>query len=381
MADTLIYVTSTKTAVFVGPTNIIGKKDKLYCERGWYNTQTQNSHLTKKAIVYSGKNILKADSIHYDKKKETGFGYSNVEMIDTAEKTTITGNKSFSNQKAGIMWITGHTLLTKLMDKDSLFATADSMFAYDRKIKVLKKTLLDSLKNIQKDTVTTKEEKEAKQAIIIKDSTNFLEKDSTVLKAYHHVRIFKTDMQGVADTMIYSTYDSTLTLYHLPVMWEKKNQISGKKITVFFSNDKMDKITIPENTFIIEQLDTIHYSQIKGKLLWAYFKNDTLRRIDIIGNAQAVYYLQNDKKRFQGVNLIESTKLTVNEKAGQLDQITFIKKPVAKILPMKGLNVKEIELKGFVWQDYRKPKSKADLFRKEHVEIDTPEPIIKKKKG
>ena len=380
VADTLRYLTPTKTVVFLGPTTIDSKKDKLYCEKGWYNTQTQISHLTKKAIVYSGKNILHADSIHYDKKQETGFGYNNVKMIDTAEKTIISGERSYSNQKTGIMWITEHTLLTKLMDKDTMFATADSMFAYDRKIKLFKTNVSDSLKIIQKDTLLTHEERSKIQDKILNDSLNYIDKDSTVLKAYHHVKIFKTDMQGLADTMIYSTYDSTLTLYHLPVMWEKKNQISGKKITVFFSKNKTDKITIPENTFIIEQIDSLHFNQIKGKMLWAYFKDDTLRRIDIIGNAQAVYYLQNDKKRLQGVNLIESSKLTVNEKAGKLDQITFIKKPVAKILPIKGLNVKEIEIKGFVWQDYRKPKSKADLFKKDRIETVVPE-IIKKKKA
>ena len=379
VADTLRYITPTKTVVFLGPTTIDSKKDKLYCEKGWYNTQTQISHLTKKAIVYSGKNILHADSIHYDKKQETGFGYGHVRMIDTAEKTIISGHRSYSNKKKGIMWITEHTLLTKAMDKDTLFATADSMFAYDRKIKVLKKNVSDSIKIIRKDTLLRQEEASKMQTTILSDSLNYRDKDSTVLKAYHHVKIFKTDMQGLADTMIYSTYDSTLTLYHLPVMWEKKNQISGKKITVFFSNNKTDKIYIPENTFIIEQIDTLHFNQIKGKMLWAYFKNDTLRRIDIIGNAQAVYYLQNDKKKLQGVNLIESSKLTVNEKAGKLDQITFIKKPVAKILPIKGLNVKEIEIKGFVWQDYRKPKSKADLFKQDRVEPLITDPLRKKK--
>ena len=198
--------------------------------------------------------------------------------------------------------------------------------------------------------------------------------------AYHHVKIFKTDVQGVADTMVFSAYDSTLTLYHLPVLWHKLNQLSGKVVTVYFSNNKMDKINIPENTFIISQVDTIHFNQIKGKVMWAYFTRDTLRRIDIIGNAQAAYYLQNDKKKLQGVNLIESSRLTVNEKAGKLDQISFLKKPTAKILPMKDLNIKEIEIKGFNWQDYRKPKSKADLFKKDKVEIISTEPS-KKKKG
>jgi lipopolysaccharide export system protein LptA len=363
LADTLIYLTTTKTAVFVGPTNIVSKTDKLYCEQGWYNTQTQNSHLTKKAIIYSGKNILHADSIHYDKKKETGFGFGHVQMIDTAEKTIICGQKSYSNQKKGIMWITGNTLLTKLMGKDSLFATSDTMFAYDKKIKVLKTSVAKDTLLIIRDTTKQLEERRKSKEALIKDSTNYIQKDSTVIKAYHRLKIFKTDMQGVADTMIYSTYDSTLTLIHLPVMWAKKNQLSGKKIIAYFSNDKIDKVHIPENTFIIEQIDTIHFNQIKGKLLWAYFKDDTIRRIDVINNALAVYYLQNDKKRLQGVNLIESSKITVKEKAGELNQITFVKKPIAKILPMKNLNTKEIEIKGFDWQDYRQPKSKADLFK------------------
>ena len=144
--------------------------------------------------------------------------------------------------------------------------------------------------------------------------------------------------------------------------------MSGKKIIVYFRNNKIDKIQIPENTFIVDQLDSLHFNQIKGKLLWAHFKNDTLKRIDINGNAQAIYYLQNDKKKLQGVNLIESSKLSVLSKGGKLDQIVFVKKPKAKVLPMKNLNVKEIELKGFTWQEFRKPKSKEDLFKKDKKE-------------
>ena len=379
LADTLKYVTTTKTVIFLGPTNVLNKKDKLYCEQGWYNTQTQLSHLTKKAIIYTGKNILYADSIYYDKKNEAGDAFSNIRMIDTVQKTIISGNRSYSNQKAGIMWVTNHALLTKIMGKDSLFATADSMFAFEKKTKILKKIASDSIYRIKKDTLLKQEKKEEIIKGILKDSTNFLKKDSSTILAYHHVKIFKTDVQGVADTMIYSSFDSTLTLQHLPVLWHKVNQLSGKVVIVYFSNNKMDKINIPEKTFIISQIDTIHFNQIKGKAMWAYFKNDTLRRIDITGNAQAAYYLQNDKKKLQGVNLIESSKLTVNEKVGKLDQISFLKKPVAKILPMKDLNVKEIEIKGFNWQDYRKPKSKADLFKKDRVEVVVPESAKKKK--
>lgn len=280
------------------------------------------------------------------------------------------------------MWMTDHALLTKIMDKDSLFATADSMWAFEKKIKIKRDTSIET-RDMRQDTTNKLTQdsilksstdtalslnSHASNLISHKDTSKFKELDSTVIKAYRHVKIYKKDMQGIADTMIFSTYDSTATLYHLPVLWHKQNQLSGNKVIMYYANKKIDRIQIPENTFIVEQIDTIHYNQIKGKLLWAYFKDDTLRKIDITGNAQATYYLKKEKKGLQGVNIIESSKLTVNEKAGTLNQITFYKKPKAKVYPMKDLDVKAVELKGFSWQIYRKPKSKEDLFKKDRRE-------------
>jgi lipopolysaccharide assembly outer membrane protein LptD (OstA) len=196
LADTLRYITTSKTVIFLGPTNIVSKKDKLYCERGWYNTQTQISHLTKNAIIYSGKSIMKADSIHYEKKKETGFGYSNVNLIDTAEKTIISGNRSYSNKKSGIMWMTDHCLLTKVMGKDSLFATADSMWAFEKKIKIKRDTSIET-RDVRRDTANKSTQDSslksptdtASNLKSPKDTSKFREMDSTVIKAYRHVKI------------------------------------------------------------------------------------------------------------------------------------------------------------------------------------------------
>lgn len=338
VADTLKYITTTKTAVFVGPTTITSKKDMLYCEQGWYNTQSQVSHLNKNAVIYSGPNILHADSIHYDKKKETGDAYSNVQLIDNEEKAIISGHRAWNNRKSGRTWVTGQALLTKFLAKDTLYASADTMWAFEKKVE-LRKDRLGS------DT----------------DTARYT--DSTVIMAWHHVRIFKKDVQGIADSMSYSAYDSTVTLTHLPLIWNGNNQMSGKKILMYLSNNKIDRIYIPENTFITEEVDTAHYNQIKGKELWAYFKNDSLRRIDITGNAQAIYYLKNDKNKLQGVNTIESSSLKVFSKGEKLNQVTFVKKPQAKVIPMKDVKPKELELKGFSWQISRKPKSKEDLLK------------------
>lgn len=336
-ADTLKYITSSKTAVFVGPTTITSKADMLYCEKGWYNTQTQVAHLTKNGVIYSGKKILHADSIYFDKKKEVGEAFSNIKMIDNEEKVIISGNRALNNRKAGKTWVTGKALLTKFLTKDTMYASADSIWAFEKRIEIAKAKL-------GTDTDTGK-----------------TYRDSTVIRAYPNVKIFKPDMQGTADTMVYSTFDSTLTLRHLPLIWSGQNQMSGKKITLYMANGKMDKMYIPENTFIAEEVDSAHYNQVKGKELWAYFKNDSLQRIDISGNAQAVYYLKNNKNKLIGANCIESSSLRLQSKGYKPGRVTFIKKPKAKIIPIKDVKPAELELKGFSWQIERKPMSVEDL--------------------
>jgi lipopolysaccharide export system protein LptA len=338
-ADTLKYLTATKTAVFIGPTNTKSKNDNLYCEAGWYNTQTQISHLTKNAVIYSGTTILHADSVHYDKKKETGDAFSNVKVIDNEQKVILNGERSYSNQKTGLTWITGRTLMEKFSEKDTLYASADTIWSYEKKIPLKK----DSLVSAKKDSVKYR--------------------DSTVIRAYHHVKIFKRDMQAVADSMFYSSYDSVLTLNYLPVLWFRQSQLSGKKIWIYFAGNKVSRINIPENIFMAEKADSLHFTQMKGKELWAYFKNDTLQKIEITGNVKGVYYLQNDKKKLQGANVIESALVKMLNKGGKIDRVTFVKAPKGKVIPMKDVNPKELELKGFSWQIERKPNSVEDLLK------------------
>ncbi len=341
-ADTLSYFTASKTAVFEGPTNIKGEKDNLYCESGWYNTRTEISHLTKNAVIYSNKKILHADSVHYYKKTETGEAYSHVSIIDNYEKSIIYGDYSVTNQKKGKTIITGHAWIEKFSVTDTLVASADTIIAYQKKIEV-KGDTLSKKKKINSDSIPGR--------------------DSSVIKAFHHVRLFKRDVQGVADTLIYSGYDSLITLLYLPIVWNKQNQISGKKVWIYMNNGQIDKINIPENTFICEKIDSIHFNQIKGRELWAWFSKDTLRRIDIVGNAQTVYYPKNDKNnKLKGASCSESSSIRLLTDKGKVDKMTLVKKTKMKMTPLQDVQPKQIELKGFSWQIEKKPLSREDVI-------------------
>ena len=51
-----------------------------------------------------------------------------------------------------------------------------------------------------------------------------------ILSAFHHVKIFKSDLQGKSDSAFYSNSDSTIRLYVHPILWTQGSQLSGDTI-------------------------------------------------------------------------------------------------------------------------------------------------------
>lgn len=66
--------------------------------------------------------------------------------------------------------------------------------------------------------------------------------DSTwhMAKAYPRARFFRTDMQGVADTIVYTEIDSILKLIRKPIAWNEERQVRGDTIIVHLQDSTAD---------------------------------------------------------------------------------------------------------------------------------------------
>lgn len=61
--------------------------------------------------------------------------------------------------------------------------------------------------------------------------------------AYHHVKIFSDSLQGVADSVYYTSKDSVFRFYGNPVLWSNNTtQLSGDTILMFTKNQTADKM-------------------------------------------------------------------------------------------------------------------------------------------
>ena len=60
------------------------------------------------------------------------------------------------------------------------------------------------------------------------------------IKAYYGVRFYRTDMQGVCDSMQFNTRDSVLYMYTEPVLWNEQYQLYGDTIAIYMNDSTIE---------------------------------------------------------------------------------------------------------------------------------------------
>lgn len=330
--DTLQYGSQSKIVTFLGPTTITSKNDFIYCENGWYNTNTNTSKFFENSYLYSDNKIITGDTLYYE--RETGYGNitCNGAINDTLENIILQGDLIHLFQQKDSVMITNEALMMQLFDTDTLFLHAD--------------TFNVSTQFISNDSVPT-------QTDTIRN-----------LMAYHHVKFFKSDMQGKADSLVYNFSDSTVNFYKDPIIWSKENQLTAIFIYLQMKDGTIDAIYLNEEAFIISKADSLfeHFNQISGGNIVGYFKDKNLHKIRVIENAQTIYYARDDEGKYIGVNKAEGNDMLIFLEDNQLSSLTFIKDPEAILYPINEPSPKDLVLKGFDWQIKERPNNQFDIF-------------------
>lgn len=328
--DTLNYNSGNNTAYFNGPTEIKSKGDYIYCESGWYNTDKDIAQFSKNAYIVTKQQKMKGDSIFFDKAKDIGKAFGRVSIIDSVQNIIVMGDKAIRLGKEETSTVTGHALLKQYYGTDTLFLHADTLRAVDEH---------PVNKNNVKDTSIT----------------------WRVFYAYRKVKFFRTDIQGKCDSLVYSGKDSIMRLFKSPVLWQEKNQLTAEKVEMKISSGQIKNMFLKNQAFIVSKEDSVKFNQIKGKQMIGYFTENKLSKIFVEGNGQTVYFAK-DKQKLIGVNKANCTNLMIYIKENSVEKITFLKKPDATLFPMNDFNPKDFLLKDFNWREKERPHSMGDIF-------------------
>ena len=321
--DSLRYNAGSKIAYFISPTHLVNEENVIYTDRGLYNTNTDISILHGNVRLLGEKQQLFADSLYYDQNLRFGKAWYNATYIDSSNHVILKGNYIEHHEKGGTSIATDSNLLVYIDDnQDTLFLHCDTLMVD-----------FDSASNI------------------------------TLVRAYFHTKFLHKDIQGACDSMVYNVEDSLLMMYYNPVFWSDNYQLSGDTVRFCILDSVNSTIELCHAGFIVGGLfQNTEFNQIKGLNIKGFLKNTYLNKVDITGNAECVYYIQEEDSSLVGVNTSITSEMRIYLDSNHIQQIRYFDTPTGKVHPDEKLTEKDRKLQGFRWLHEYRPFKPEDLF-------------------
>ncbi len=184
-------------------------------------------------------------------------------------------------------------------------------------------------------------------------------KDSSykMIKAYRNVKMFRSESQMACDSLTILNTDSIIRMYKSPVMWNDNNQILSDSAMIHTEHQRIKEAHFYGSPIMGIEIDTAYYNQVKGKEMTSFFDNGKVYRNDVNGNAQTIYYLQEEEGAdVTALMYIESSAITFYLDDGSIDKISYKQNPEYVLYPMEMVpESQERKLQGFDWQEDRRP--------------------------
>lgn len=350
--DTLCYNTETYQADLVSPTTIVYEHETtILSSRGWYNTDTEKSMLLDRSkIIHTDGMTLTGDTIYYDKANGYGKVLGHIESVDSTHQITLYGNKSEMWEHDEHGYVTDSALLVEWSDSTIYtYMHADTLFT--------EHIPYQQMHLIAKDSVLV-------DSVWILPAPDTLWIDTTYLQiqAYYNVRIFREDMQAVCDSAHYNGRDSIATLCGDPVCWNEDNQVSADTVRIYIKDGSVDYLHGIGNAIAIKQESGTEYNQLAGKEMFAYVRDNDVYRVDVHGNAETVFYPQEEDGTYMGVNRTQSSFVKLYLENRQIERILFTSATTGVMIPMDQATDEDKFLVTFFWADQERPRKPGDVF-------------------
>ncbi len=186
--------------------------------------------------------------------------------------------------------------------------------------------------------------------------------ETRIVIAYHNVKIYKSDLQAIADSAYYGYPDSVIRCFGNPKIWSQGSQLTGDTVYLQLVNQKLDNMLLQNNAFIVNtQLDSSKFNQIKGRRISGFFTDGQLNRVFVDGNAESIYYTV-EKDQFSGMARSISSRIKILFENNKMTDVISIKQFEDTYYPIGMIPDDQEFLDGFIWKPELRPKSKEEII-------------------
>lgn len=327
--DSLDYNTATHIAKIVSKSEIVNSDGVIYSTSGIYNTDTGVGDLYKRSLVVTKRgSTLTGDTLFYDRTKGFGEAFGGVIVTDSVRQVSLHGEYGFYDEIVDSAFVTIRALAKEYSRGDTLYLHGDTINAYT-------------------------------------------EPDSTkVTNAFHRVRFYRSDMQGICDSLSMTDRDSIMYMYRHPVVWSDERQIFGNVIYLHLNDSTIDWARLPQFGFTAEHIAEDCYNQLSGTDLTAWFNDSTLRRLYVEGNVQLIMFPMENDSTYNKYVQTESSYMDSYYDHNTVDSIHFWPETTTKVVPLYLARKNSYFLPKFAWYEDLRPWSPEDVFNVPQAMID-----------
>ncbi len=403
--DTLTYVVNEDKLIFEGPTNAWKGGEFLQAHSGWYSKRYENYHFSDRAYICSADQEIWANTIKYNRRAASSTLFDNIQITDSKRSTLIFGDYANYNGKSADAIVTKNPSVGYFsMDNgvaDTLFLKADTLKVVQKRVYELDSATIamakerlelalkdpfkvnystpaptppqrptmpqsDSITNIPDSTIIARSDSSAiakADSSAISDSLATPALDTTKVNfmyAYHNVKIYRKDIQGSCDSLIFTTLDSIARMYKQPLLWNEESQFSSDSIQFIIKDRTIHKAEFLSNAFIISEEDSIHYNQIKATDMAGYFKNNEISRFDALGGASVLFFFREDSV-ITAMNKKECKRMTATLVDKKLKRVVYVEDIPSDVFPIFELKEQDMKLKGFALHKELRPKNRFEV--------------------
>lgn len=320
--DSLRYNTDTNIARLVSRSEIINRDGTIYSSYGVYNTQTGEADLYRRSLVVTKRgNTLTGDTLFYDRTRQYGEAFGNMILTDSVRQSSLQGDYGFYDEARDSAFVTGRALAKEYSQKDTLYLHGDTITAY-----------LDPT-----------------------DSTH-------VTNAFHRVRFYRVDVQGLCDSLSFTERDSILYMYRHPIIWNEERQIFGSVINVHLNDSTVDWARLPESGMLAEHIAEDCYNQLSGSDMTAWFNDSTIRRLYVEGNVEVIMFPMESDSTYNKFAQTESSYMDAWFNGNSIERINFWPETNSTVTPLYLAKRNSYYLRKFRWYGDLRPTSPADVF-------------------
>jgi len=364
LSQELYYNTKSHIAEIDMPAEIYSKNGVIHTDSAIYNTDTEYAELYRRStVVTSTKRTITADTLIYDRLKGFGHAYGNMVLTDSIGKMMLLGEYGFYNELTDSALVTGKALAKEYSQGDTLYLHSDTIRAFRR----------ITVKEVESSTARTLAEKSGNDSLtagngptdtlpMAKINTETLPDTIRYVVAAHKVKFFRTDMQGICDSLTFLSSDSTIYMDRHPVVWSENRQIFGNIIEIHLNDSTVDTTHLPEFGFMAEEIEPGFYQQLTGKDMLAYFTGGELSRLDVSGNVLAITFPEESDSTINKLGILETSYLRIDFENRTIKRLKAWPETKMTLIPLYLAKRSDLYLETFKWYPQYRPASAEDVM-------------------